>query len=149
MNSQSANPRLQYIASCIGIIFFGVAFLTLGAILPAVAAEYGLDDRMSATLAAILPIGTLAGSLIFGPVVDRKGYKPVMIIQNLIGAAGLFLIAYASSFTVLIIGILALGISGGLINGSTKLFYLFFTLIPASINTRFVSFFYCIIFCHM
>lgn len=117
---QSGNPRLQYIASCIGIIFFGVAFLTLGAILPAVAAEYGLDDRMSATLAAILPIGTLAGSLIFGPVVDRKGYKLVMIVQNLIGAAGLFLIAYASSFTVLITGILALGVSGGLINGSTN-----------------------------
>ena len=88
---EAGNPKLQYIASCIGIIFFGVAFLTLGAIMPAVAAEYGLSDKMSATLAAILPIGTLAGSLVFGPVVDRKGYKLVMIVQNLIGAAGLFL----------------------------------------------------------
>ena len=117
---EAGNPKLQYIASCIGIIFFGVAFLTLGAIMPAVAAEYGLSDKMSATLAAILPIGTLAGSLVFGPVVDRKGYKLVMIVQNLIGAAGLFLIAYAASFAVLITGILALGISGGLINGSTN-----------------------------
>ena len=120
VKTENSNPKMQYIASCIGIVFFGVAFLTLGAIMPAVAAEYGLDDKMSATLAAILPIGTLAGSLIFGPVVDRQGYKMVMIVQNLIGAAGLFIIAFAGSITVLIIGILALGVSGGLINGSTN-----------------------------
>lgn len=116
----NGNPQIQYIASCIGIIFFGVAFLALGAIMPVITQEYGLDDKMSALLAAILPAGTLIGSLVFGPVIDRYGYKSLMITSNLIGAAGLFMIATSASFPVLIIGIAGLGISGGLINGFTN-----------------------------
>lgn len=114
------NYRIQYIASCIGIAFFGVAFLALGAIMPLITEEYGLSDRMSATLAAVLPVGTLAGSLVFGPVIDRRGYKLIMIVSNLIGAAALLLMALTGSFSILVAGVAALGVSGGLINGTTN-----------------------------
>lgn len=115
--NKQGNTTTQYIASCIGIVFFGVAFLALGAIMPLITKEYGLSDRMSATLASVLPIGTLIGSLIFGPVIDRKGYKAIMIISNLIGAAGLVIMATTGNVAFLILGIGILGISGGLING--------------------------------
>ena len=110
----------QYIAACIGIVFFGVAFLVLGAILPILTQEYNLDNVMSSTLAGILPSAILAGSLLFGPIIDRYGYKLLMIVASILGAAGLLIIATAGKISIVMAGIACMGLSGGFLNGATN-----------------------------
>lgn len=107
-------------AACIGIVFFGMAFLVLGAILPILTQDYGLDNVMASTLAGILPAAILAGSLLFGPVIDRYGYKSLMIVASLLGGAGLLLLALAGGLPAIMAGVACTGISGGLLNGATN-----------------------------
>ena len=119
-STDKTHSLAQYIAACIGIVFFGVAFLVLGAILPILTQEYNLDNVMSSTLAGILPSAILAGSLLFGPIIDRYGYKLLMIVASILGAAGLLIIATAGNISIVMAGIACMGLSGGFLNGATN-----------------------------
>ena len=76
-----------------GIVFFGISFLTLGSVLPSLRETLHLDMAQSSALAGILPLGVLAGSLVFGPWCDRFGYKmpfqaaAAMVVLGFIGLA--------------------------------------------------------------
>jgi MFS family permease len=54
-----------------GMIFFGVAFVIMGAVLPSLIEKFQLDTTVASTLAGLLPLGILLGSVLFGPVIDR------------------------------------------------------------------------------
>ena len=68
--------------------FFGVAMLSLGAIMPplvrAVPEAIGLPMYMS--------IGIIIGTVIFGPVMDRYGYKWLLVISSAVMLAGLLIL---------------------------------------------------------
>ena len=49
--------------------------ITLGAVLPSLIAKLNLSGLQTTSLVTFLPLGMLAGSLIFGPIVDRFGHK--------------------------------------------------------------------------
>ncbi len=68
-------------------------------------------------LATILPSGILCGSFIFGPVVDRYGYRYLLTFGVFLLFSGFLLITQASSFQVLILAFFLLGIGGGILNG--------------------------------
>lgn len=104
------------LAACLGLAFFGVAMLSLGAILPnlvnAVPEAIGLPKYLS--------VGIILGTVIFGPIMDRYGYKWLLIISTLIMLAGLLCLAYSVDMTVLIAGIFCVGLGGGILNGETN-----------------------------
>ena len=114
------NKKLVFSAACLGMLLFGIVLISLGSILPSVTAKFGLDEISVGTLASILPFGILAGSLVFGPIVDRYGYKILLIICSLLVLAGLEGIAYAETLFVLQISMLLIGFGGGVINGGTN-----------------------------
>ncbi len=68
----------------------------------------------------MMSLGILAGSLVFGPVVDRYGYQPVLMTGALGVGLGLTAIAWATRATVLTPAMLAFGFGGGLLNGATN-----------------------------
>ena len=72
--------KLIFWAACFGILLFGIGLITLGSIATDLKTKFNLDDVSAGTLFSILPIGILTGSLIFGPVCDRYGYKIILII---------------------------------------------------------------------
>ena len=109
-----------FLAACFGMLLFGISLITLGSITPHLKAKFLLDDVAAGTLFAILPIGILAGSLLFGPVCDRYGYKLLLILACLGMFAGFEGIAYASSLGVLKLCIFIFGLGGGVINGATN-----------------------------
>ncbi len=74
------NKRLIFWAACIGILFFGISITTLGSVVPGLKLKFGLDEIASGTLFSILPFGLLVGSLIFGPLCDRYGYKLLLAL---------------------------------------------------------------------
>jgi len=114
------NRKLVFSAACLGMLLFGIVLISLGSILPSITSKFNLDELSVGTLASILPFGILAGSLIFGPIVDRYGYKNLLIICSLLVFAGLEGIAFAESLYILQLCILLIGLGGGVINGGTN-----------------------------
>lgn len=109
-----------FFCACLGMLLFGVSLITLGSVATALQQKFALDAIGAGTLFSILPVGILAGSLLFGPFSDRYGYKVILILSCLLIAAGFQGIAHASSLGVLKGCIFLFGLGGGAINGATN-----------------------------
>lgn len=114
------NKHVVFWAACIGLLLFGVTLITLGAVVLDLRAKFGLNGVAAGTLFSIMPIGILAGSLLFGPICDRYGYKLLLVVASVGLCAGFQGIAHASSVTLLKGSIFIFGLSGGIINGTTN-----------------------------
>ena len=114
------NRRQVFVAACIGLFLFGITFLTLGSILPLLTSKFEAKGLNSGVLVSILPIGVMLGSMIFGPFVDRYGYKFLLIIGILISALSLQGLAFTKGLSLLYTCIFFIGLSGGIINGGTN-----------------------------
>jgi len=109
-----------FIAACTGLLLFGVMLITLGSILPSLKEKFRMNEIISGKLVSILPIGIIAGSLVFGPIADRYGYKKMFILTTLLMALAFEGVAFADSFLMLQVSIFVLGFGGGIINGATN-----------------------------
>ncbi len=109
-----------FIAACIALFLFGITFLTLGSILPLLTAKFETRGLNTGFLVSILPIGVMVGSLVFGPIVDRYGYKLPLIISILISAGTLQGLAFTNSVSLLYTCMFFIGFGGGIINGGTN-----------------------------
>ncbi len=117
-NSVKKAPVLA--AGFSGMVFFGVAFVIMGAVLPSLIQKFGLDTAIASTLAGLLPLGVLLGSVIFGPVIDRFGYKSLIIISSIITVAGLEILAWSDGIAIIRFSIFLIGLGGGILNGLTN-----------------------------
>ena len=109
-----------FAAACIALFLFGMTLITLGSILPSLSIKFEALDLNKGILVSVLPIGILAGSLVFGPLVDRYGYKLLLIISVLISAVSLEGLAFTGSVSLLYVYIFLTGFGGGIINGGTS-----------------------------
>jgi FHS family glucose/mannose:H+ symporter-like MFS transporter len=109
-----------FTAACIGLLLFGIMLITLGSILPSLTTKFQMDEFRSAKLVSLLPLGIIAGSLVFGPIADRYGYKMLLIVSTLLIILAFEGLAFAESFFLLQLSIFFLGFSGGIINGATN-----------------------------
>ena len=80
----SYNKNLVFTAACIGMCFFGISMITLGAVLPSLTTKLTLDNLQATALVTFLPLGLLGGSLLFGPIVDRFGHKALLLLSCLL-----------------------------------------------------------------
>ena len=112
--------RLVFAAACLGMLVFGIVLTALGSVLPSLIARFGLDNAAAGELLALMSLGVLGGSLVFGPIVDRYGYKELLtgcMALILVGVEGL---AFAPSRALLIPAILLTGFAGGVVSGSVQ-----------------------------
>jgi MFS transporter, FHS family, glucose/mannose:H+ symporter len=114
------NPKVVFWAACFGMLLFGIGLITLGSVAIPLAEKFQLTQVDAGTLFFIMPFGILFGSLVFGPLCDRYGYKPVLIISCLFMFAGFQGIAWSGSLLVLNFSVFLFGVSGGAINGATN-----------------------------
>jgi MFS transporter, FHS family, glucose/mannose:H+ symporter len=112
--------NLVFAAACLGMLLFGVSLITLGSIATELQRRYSLDAVDTGTLFSILPFGILAGSFIFGPVVDRFGYKLLLVAACIGMFAGFQGIAFSGSRWLLNLSIFVFGTGAGIINGATN-----------------------------
>ncbi len=105
-----------FVAACAGMAFFGVAMLSLGPILGPLNAIVAGANALPATMS----LGIIAGTLLFGPVVDRFGYKWLLIISSILALAGLQGLANFTTIGLLHVSIFCLGLGGGILNGETN-----------------------------
>jgi FHS family glucose/mannose:H+ symporter-like MFS transporter len=111
---------LVFAAACLGMLLFGVTLTTLGAVLTPLMDRYRLDQTAAGSLLFWMSQGILVASLVFGPIVDRYGYRHVLIAGTIGVLFGLEAIAFAPSSQLLAVAVFAFGFSGGIINGGTN-----------------------------
>lgn len=111
---------LVFTAACIGMCFFGISMITLGSVLPALTEKLNLNNLQATALVTFLPLGMLAGSLIFGPIVDRFGHKALLVPSCVIVLLGLVGISFFNSIPMLQLSIVCIGLGGGILNGETN-----------------------------
>jgi MFS transporter, FHS family, glucose/mannose:H+ symporter len=114
------NNKLVFYSACIGMLLFGMVMVTLGSILPVIVKKFQLAEIEAGYLLSILPFGILTGSLLFGPIVDRYGYKAMLIICSFIVLIGMEGIAYAEKVIALNVSVFLIGFGGGVLNGATN-----------------------------
>jgi len=102
------------------MLLFGVVFITLGSIAPDLRVKLDLNEIESGTLFSILPFGVLTGSLLFGPVVDKFGYRILLTVSCILMFAGFEGIAFSSSKGYIKLWIFLVSLGGGAINGATN-----------------------------
>lgn len=105
-----------FIAACAGMVYFGIAMLSLGVILGPLNAEVAGANSLPATLS----IGIIVGTILFGPVVDRFGYKWLLIFSSFLTLAGLQGLSAFHDIGLLHASIFCLGLGGGILNGETN-----------------------------
>ena len=118
--TQMTNRRTLFAIACLGMLSFGIVLTTVGAVLPSVIERFGIDTASAGSLFLLLTFGILVGSLIFGPIVDRNGYKGMLLLATLVIIVGLEGIAFAPSMSSLRVAVVLIGFGGGIINGGTS-----------------------------
>lgn len=112
--------RPAFAAACIGILTFGIIITVLGSLLPSLIEQYGIDKASAGSLFLLMSGGILVSSAFFGPIVDRFGYKALLVSSTVAILVGIEAIALAPSFGVLRGAVLLIGLAGGIINGAAN-----------------------------
>jgi FHS family glucose/mannose:H+ symporter-like MFS transporter len=103
-----------------GLFLFGIVVALLGAVLPLVSAPLGMGLGVAGNLFVVLNGAILAGSLAFGLIVDRFGYRGALTSGPLLIAVALVLVARAASVTMLGGAVAILGLGGSALNNATN-----------------------------
>lgn len=114
------NRKIAFISVFTGIFLFGISMVMLGSTLPLLKERFAMNDIEAGGLFSILPIGLLIGSVTFGPIADKYGYRWVLSSAGLFLALGFLGIAHAESINLLRFCILLFGIGGGVMNGASS-----------------------------
>ncbi|MGB8359104.1 MAG: MFS transporter [Bacteroidales bacterium] len=118
--SKAYSRKLVFSSACLGMLLFGIDLITLGAILPDLKIKLALDDIAAGALFSVLPLGVIGGSLLFGPICDRYGYKSLLASSSLLMFAGFEGLAFTGTTGLLTFYVLLIGLGGGAINGATN-----------------------------
>ncbi|MBQ0024597.1 MAG: MFS transporter [Bacteroidales bacterium] len=110
------NTSAVFVAACAGMAFFGVTMLSLGPIMGRIA-DLGVNATL---LSPTLTLGIIIGTLLFGPIVDKFGYKGLIILSSVLALAGVLGLSFFSTDGLLQTSICSLGIGGGVLNGLTN-----------------------------
>ena len=105
-----------FIAACAGMAFFGVTMLSLAPILGPLNESVQGANALPSTMS----IGIIIGTILFGPVVDKFGYKWLLIIASILALAGIQGLARFQEIGLLHASIAMLGLGGGILNGLTN-----------------------------
>jgi len=114
------NHKLVFTAACFGMLIFGIVMAVLGSVLPSVMIKFDVGSSEAGTLFIFLSGGLMFGSLLFGPIVDRFGYRSLLIICSVITTTGFQGIAFSPSMTLLGFSIFLSGCAGAALNGATN-----------------------------
>jgi MFS transporter, FHS family, glucose/mannose:H+ symporter len=99
-----------------GMFIFGIVMALVGAVLP----EKSVNLGQSGTLFLVMNLCMLLCSFGLGPLMDRFGLKPPLLVGPLLVGAALMVVAAGNSYGSLLAAVGLLGTGGGALNGATN-----------------------------
>lgn len=115
-----SSSRALFVCACLCLLTFGIVFTMVGTVLISVMERFGIDKASGGALLLLMTFGVLLGALIFGPVVDRRGYKAMLLGSTALIIVGLEGVAFAPSIGWLRAAVFLIGFAGGIINGGAN-----------------------------
>jgi MFS transporter, FHS family, glucose/mannose:H+ symporter len=103
-----------------GAFVFGIVMSSLGSLLPALIAVAGLEMLDAGRLFLLMNFGMLVGSLFFGPICDRFGFRALLAISLLLVGGSFTALALARNYGSILATLAVLGLGGGALNGATN-----------------------------
>jgi FHS family glucose/mannose:H+ symporter-like MFS transporter len=107
-------------SACAGMFVFGIVMAVLGAILPSLFERISFSKSQAGDLFFIMNLSMLVMSLVFGPVVDRFGFKIFLIVCSLLVAGSFLIITFSATYSAVLLAVVVLGLGGGGLNGGTN-----------------------------
>jgi MFS family permease len=95
--TEKVNTRRLMSSACAGMFVFGIVMAILGAILPGLFARVGFDKGAAGNLFLYMNFAMLLMSLFFGPIVDRFGFKVLLVVCSLLVAGAFLLLSFSST----------------------------------------------------
>jgi FHS family glucose/mannose:H+ symporter-like MFS transporter len=115
-----AGVRSLMVSAWAGIFVFGIVMAVLGAILPSLFDRIQFSKSGAGNLFFFMNLAMLGMSVVFGPIVDRFGYRIFLALCSLLVAVSFFLFAIAPAYSLLVTAALLLGFGGGGLNGGSN-----------------------------
>jgi fucose permease len=115
-----AEARSLILSAWAGIFVFGIVMAILGAILPSLFGRLHFSKSEAGNLFFFMNLAMLGMSVVFGPVVDRFGYRVFLALCCLLVAASFVLFSLAPTFSLLVAAAVLLGVGGGGLNGGSN-----------------------------
>lgn len=103
-----------FLLSTGGTMLGGVSVFTLGVALPLLIQSFALDAAMQGLLGAALLAGAVPGAAFGGPLADRFGRKPLMLLDTVVMIVGALIAAFAGDATMLTLGLFVFGVGVGI-----------------------------------
>lgn len=103
-----------------GAFVFGVVMASLGALLPGLIEKIGFDKASAGALFLAMNFAMLVGSLIFGPVCDRFGFRLLLLVSTLMVGVAYTSLALAGNYSSIALSLVGLGLGGGALNGAVN-----------------------------
>lgn len=120
-NSVMHKKKVQFVVTGLVMMLFGITMVVVGTINNFLMVDFGVDKIFIGACASVLAVGILLGSFLFGPVTERYGYKPVMLVGIFLILAGLTGTIYNNLILIFPYLFLLIGFGGGMLNGVTNL----------------------------
>lgn len=117
---QKLSPRGTMVASCLNFVALGGITATIGPALPDLAANTGSGLAAVGGVITALFVGSLFSLLIAGPLNDRIGQRPVLLVGVALLALGTFGIAASHWLPLMLLCALVAGLGHGAIDVSTN-----------------------------
>lgn len=116
----ASRPSKLMTSAFAGMFVFGIVMAVLGAILPALFEKIGFSEGAAGNLFLTMNFAMLVVTLGFGPLVDRFGFKALLVICSLLVAASFLLLTVAPTYSLVLVAAVVLGFGGGGLNGGTN-----------------------------
>ncbi|MBN1540924.1 MFS transporter [candidate division KSB1 bacterium] len=136
------DKKRVFLSSCLAMLIFGIVMTFLGAILAPLIDHYRLSDSQAGFIVSLLSVGMLCGSLFFGPIVDRQGYKPMLLLSVALIFLSLLAVSWIDAVWVLGLAIFSIGLGGGVLNGGSNALVADISLEGKSSNLSFLGIFF-------
>jgi fucose permease len=115
-----AGVRPLVLSAWAGIFVFGIVMAILGAILPSLFERIHFSKSEAGNLFFVMNLAMLGISVVFGPVVDRFGYRVFLASSALLVAFSFLLFTLAPTYSLLVAAAFLLGLGGGGLNGGSN-----------------------------
>ncbi len=97
----------------VGVLMGALDIAIVGPALPAIQAQFGVDDRALAWVFTVYVLANLVGTPLMAKLSDRAGRRSIYVLDVAIFAAGSLVVALSPSFGVLLLGRAIQGLGAG------------------------------------